>query len=63
MKESIQDVKHDILPLSVGGSFLGFTSFADATVFVQQIGIWFGTILVIVTLGHRIWKWWTDAHK
>lgn len=62
--DGIQNViKQDAVPLTVGGGFLGFSSFADATDFVQQIGIWFGTILVIVTLAHRIFVFWKDAQK
>lgn len=56
-------LKQDAVPLSVGTGFLGFSNFADATVFIQQLGVWFGTALVIVTLAHRLWLWWKDATK
>jgi len=40
---------------AVGGGFLGFASFADLTTFIQQVGVWFGTALVIVTFFHRLY--------
>lgn len=62
--DGIQNViKQDAVPLTVGGGFLGFSSFADATEFVQQLGIWFGTLLVLVTLAHRVFVFWKDAQK
>lgn len=63
-QDDIQTVfKQDAIPLTVGGGFLGFSSFADATQFVQQLGIWFGTLLVLVTLAHRVFVFWKDAQK
>ena len=61
--EQAQAVIKDVPPIAIGGSFIGFASFADATEFVQQLGIWFGTLLVVVTLAHRIFMFWKDARK
>lgn len=56
-------VKQDALPLGLGGGFLGFASFAEATTFIQQLGIWFGTALVFITLVHRMYIFWKDSQK
>lgn len=63
MAEPTQDLVKDLPPLALGGGFIGFASFADATQFIQQLGIWFGTLLVLVTLLHRIYVFWKDARK
>jgi hypothetical protein len=63
MREPEQTILKDAPPLAVGGGFIGFASFADATEFIQQLGIWFGTLLVVVTLAHRIFMFWKDALK
>jgi len=63
-EQHIQSVfKQDIVPLSVGGGFLGFASLADMAEVFQQVGVILGTILVAVTLAHRIFMFWKDAHK
>lgn len=61
--ESAHAFVKDVPPLALGGGFIGFASFADLTVFIQQLGIWFGTLLVVVTLAHRILMFWKDARK
>ena len=61
--EQAHSIIKDLPPLAVGGGFIGFASFADLTVFIQQLGIWFGTLLVVVTLAHRIFMFWKDTRK
>ena len=63
METEQTSMKQDIVPLSVGGGFLGFSSFADFAEFSHQIGFVLGMVLVAVTLAHRIFMFWKDAHK
>ena len=56
-------LKQDVIPLSVGGGFLGFSSLADTADFFQQIGIILGTVLVAVTLAHRLYIFWKDTRS
>lgn len=61
--EQAQSVLKDIPAYVVGGgSVVGF-SMADATEAIQQVGIWFGTALVILTFAHRCYLFWRDTRK
>lgn len=61
--EQSSSVIKDIPPLALGGGFIGYASFAKATEIVQQLGIWFGTALVLVTLLHRLYIFYRDTRK
>lgn len=56
-----QIVRQDTLPVGAGGMVAGFCKYTEsfdfsaATEFVQQLGIWFGTALVMLTFFHRIY--------
>ena len=58
-----QVIKQDVPPIGIGCGFIGFASWADATDFIQALGIWGGTALVFVTLGHRLYTWYKEARK
>ncbi len=50
-------VQKDVAPISLGGVMVVIPSMADITTLFQQLGVILGTVLVTVTLAHRIWKW------
>lgn len=56
-------IKQDALPLSVGGATIFGMNLADLSTIFQQIGVILGTLLVAVTLLHRIYMFWKDVHK
>lgn len=63
LPEQTQSVLKDIPAYVVGGgSVVGF-SMADATEVAQQVGIWFGAGVVIVTFFHRLYLFWKDTRK
>lgn len=62
MKEGNSAIRQDIVPLSVGGGFLGISTLNDVATVAEQIGIILGAVLVAVTLAHRVYIFWRDAH-
>lgn len=63
MKQDEQAILQDVKSYAIGfGSILGF-SLADLSEMAQQLGVIFGSLVVFITLLHRILLFWRDVKK